>query len=260
MKYLTKVFFISLFFANLGFSSSSKADNLQDQTVRSIVAPFIKDIHKKTLHAASKAGLRLSLNDRNELVSKVSYRIEFDDQKIPVNRVEELGLDPGTYKLIVFEDGRESFQGKFIALPDLVSDLHLDYTKNFGFTLQQSINLPLVHFVIAKKTIKKESLPILDDLSDILLEQKSIRKLSIRVHTDSGGLDWQNFQLTQARADQIKAYLIDHGIEDSRIQARGIGSSQLLVKESSYEDRVKNRRVEYIISSNSEKPMTDSHH
>ncbi len=236
------------------------ANNLHEQKIRSIVAPYVMDVKSDPSKAPSRAGLRLSLSASRDLPEKVSYRLEAIDQMGPINRVNAEGLKEGTYEIVIFGNGQESFRSKFIAFPYLLSDLHLDYMKDIGFSLKQSINLPALQFVKSKSRIQKASFPVLDDLVLILSDQKSLQMLSIRVHTDSGGSEAKNLELTQARADQIKAYLKNHGIAGTRLVARGMGSSQPLQKELTYEDRLQNRRVEYIIEQIDTKTMIGINH
>ncbi len=72
--------------------------------------------------------------------------------------------------------------------------------------------------------------------------------LKISGHTDSSGNEQLNLQLSQARADAIKAYLqSEYKIAEDRITAIGYGSSNPIVEEVTDEHRQLNRRVEFEI-------------
>lgn len=72
--------------------------------------------------------------------------------------------------------------------------------------------------------------------------------ITISGHTDSQGKEEANLKLSQARADAIKAYLVDEFLIDAaRITAIGYGSSKPIVEEKTDEDRALNRRVEFEI-------------
>ncbi|MCA6073964.1 OmpA family protein [Fulvivirga sedimenti] len=87
----------------------------------------------------------------------------------------------------------------------------------------------------------------LDKLADFLLDNPDFL-LRISGHTDSDGREDANLQLSQERADVIKEYLIYFGkIDESRISARGYGSSKPIVEEKTEEDKRLNRRVEFEI-------------
>ena len=83
-------------------------------------------------------------------------------------------------------------------------------------------------------------------------------KLDIRSHTDSRSSAAFNKKLSQKRADATRQYIIDSGIDPSRITAKGYGETQLVnrckdgVKCTEMEHR-QNRRSEFIIIDDSEK-------
>ncbi len=83
-------------------------------------------------------------------------------------------------------------------------------------------------------------------------------KLDIRSHTDSRSSAAFNMKLSQKRADATRQYIIDSGIDPSRITAKGYGETQLVnrckdgVKCTEMEHR-QNRRSEFIIIDDSEK-------
>lgn len=88
----------------------------------------------------------------------------------------------------------------------------------------------------------------LTKLMDYMLDNPWL-SLNISGHTDSRGDAQANLDLSQRRADSIKAYLVNKGgIEPSRINAVGYGSTQPVIKnEVTDEDRRINRRVEFEI-------------
>ena len=69
-------------------------------------------------------------------------------------------------------------------------------------------------------------------------------------HTDSRGSEKHNLALSQKRANSIKAYLIENGVEDFRIKSIGLGSSNPIALNDSEKNRKINRRVEVKIVEN----------
>jgi outer membrane protein OmpA-like peptidoglycan-associated protein len=53
--------------------------------------------------------------------------------------------------------------------------------------------------------------------------------------------------LSQLRADSVKSYLVQKGIQSGRIVASGIGETQPIADNQSASGRQQNRRVEIII-------------
>ena len=85
----------------------------------------------------------------------------------------------------------------------------------------------------------------LDKVANFLLDNPKF-KLKISGHTDSDGREDYNLKLSQLRADAIKEYLIYFGnIEEERIEAKGFGSSQPILKDHSEKAKELNRRVEF---------------
>jgi OOP family OmpA-OmpF porin len=63
-------------------------------------------------------------------------------------------------------------------------------------------------------------------------------------HTDSIGGDAYNQKLSVRRADAVKNYLVDKGIEKNRVYTEGKGEKQPVADNKTAEGRAKNRRVE----------------
>jgi outer membrane protein OmpA-like peptidoglycan-associated protein len=53
--------------------------------------------------------------------------------------------------------------------------------------------------------------------------------------------------LSQARADAIKAALVDRGLNESLVTTEGVGASDQLVPDSNVADRWQNRRVAFYL-------------
>ena len=94
--------------------------------------------------------------------------------------------------------------------------------------------------------INEQSKIIIKEFSKFLSENKSI-EISIQGHTDDIGDPAKNLKLSQDRANSVKQYLIDLGIEQARLEAIGFGSTKPKVPNNSIENRSINRRTDFLI-------------
>jgi outer membrane protein OmpA-like peptidoglycan-associated protein len=102
-----------------------------------------------------------------------------------------------------------------------------------------------VRFATSKSQILAESFPLLDDVARILKEHPELTRLEISGHTDSRGAREYNIQLSQDRAEAVRRYLVEKGVESSRLVAKGYGPDQPIDTNDTAEGRQKNRRTEF---------------
>jgi outer membrane protein OmpA-like peptidoglycan-associated protein len=102
------------------------------------------------------------------------------------------------------------------------------------------------------KTGKSELLPIAEDtLNRVAAAFKQLdesQMVVIKGHTDSRGADAMNRQLSQARADVVRKYLVGQGVNANQLKAVGEGEAHPIASNESAEGRANNRRVEMVIT------------
>jgi outer membrane protein OmpA-like peptidoglycan-associated protein len=101
-----------------------------------------------------------------------------------------------------------------------------------------------VNFELSRSTLTRASLPVLDEAVKVLQQYPTVR-IEISGHTDNTGGRETNMKLSQARADAVKKYLVDHGIDESRIVTRGAGPDEPIDSNRTREGRASNRRIEF---------------
>jgi outer membrane protein OmpA-like peptidoglycan-associated protein len=72
--------------------------------------------------------------------------------------------------------------------------------------------------------------------------------LSIAGHADASGHARRNLALSKRRARGVTAYLVDKGIDASRLAAVGYGDTQPVAPNDTRANRAKNRRIEVVIT------------
>lgn len=98
-----------------------------------------------------------------------------------------------------------------------------------------------INFDLDKSTLRPESYLQLHEIAAELKRQPEL-KVDIRGYTDSSGSEPHNIQLSRSRAKAVADYLVETGIDRSRITYGGYGSADPV---SSY-DPALNRRVEFV--------------
>lgn len=95
-----------------------------------------------------------------------------------------------------------------------------------------------------KATIQAKSFVELDKAVKVLAEYSALR-VEISGHTDSSGKAERNQTLSRERADAVKKYLVDAGIDASRIETRGAGSAEPIGDNATAAGKAANRRIEF---------------
>jgi OOP family OmpA-OmpF porin len=107
----------------------------------------------------------------------------------------------------------------------------------------EKIVLRGVNFDFDKSEIRPDAAVILDEAVSILSGQPGTR-VRVEGHTCSMGPDAYNQGLSERRAASVRRYLVDHGIEASRLTSVGFGESSPIATNDTREGRALNRRVE----------------
>jgi outer membrane protein OmpA-like peptidoglycan-associated protein len=107
------------------------------------------------------------------------------------------------------------------------------------------VTLSNVHFETGKADIVADSEAALNDAVAALKEHPD---WNIRVEgfTDNVGSKEANLKLSSDRADAVMNWLAEHGIDRSRLSAKGYGESRPVASNSTERGRAKNRRVELV--------------
>ncbi len=106
-----------------------------------------------------------------------------------------------------------------------------------------------VTFKTNSAEIKEESLPQMQKYSAFLNKNKNY-SAKIVGYTDSRGSASYNKKLSQKRADAVAKYLVNNGVESSRVIAKGAGEVDPIATNDTAEGRAKNRRIEAELTRN----------
>ncbi|MDD2365266.1 MAG: OmpA family protein [Desulfuromonadaceae bacterium] len=109
-------------------------------------------------------------------------------------------------------------------------------------------SLVAITFDTNKSDVKSRYNAGLDEIGNFMKTFPN-SKGTIEGHTDSIGSEALNTKLSQARAESVRAYIINKfGIDGSRISAKGYGSAKPVASNKTSSGRTKNRRIEAVFS------------
>jgi len=109
------------------------------------------------------------------------------------------------------------------------------------------VNLSDVLFDTAKATLKPGAREKLARVSGIIGSHPGL-KLEVEGHTDSVGTDEYNQDLSERRAESVRAYLVSQRIEPQSVTTKGFGEHQPVATNDTAAGRQRNRRVELVVS------------
>ena len=191
-----------------------------------------------------------------------------DDQGNPVPtavwRIKALGLEdqpagtstdvpPGEYRVLVSAPGYKPVveQVTVTTQTEKVVQLVMEPSKAEVTAERIDIN-DSVYFETNKAVIKAESFGLLDDVAAILKAHDELTLIRIEGHTDSRGDNDFNKDLSQRRAESVKAALVERGVEAARLQAVGYGEEKPLDPAETEAAWAKNRRVDFFVAERSD--------
>lgn len=109
-----------------------------------------------------------------------------------------------------------------------------------------TVRLNNIFFDFNKATLQEESFPELQRLIK-LFDQIPGLVIELGGHTDSVGSDEYNLNLSNERANAVRDYLLENGIDSTKVVAKGYGETVPVATNDTDEGRQLNRRVEFKI-------------
>jgi outer membrane protein OmpA-like peptidoglycan-associated protein len=111
-------------------------------------------------------------------------------------------------------------------------------------------------FQTGKSDLSSSARAKLDTVANAL-KQAPDRHIVVEGYTDSTGTDAVNLPLSEARASEVRAYLISRGVPEANIETRGFGPARPLASNKTAEGRATNRRVEIVVPTGAAEPMPE---
>ena len=188
----------------------------------------------------------------------ISARIFYE--KLPDG--EEIGTvnsDPvtGEYQILLPSGEKYGYLAEAAGYVAINENVDLENVTEYAEITQNLILVPIekevtirlnnIFFDFDKASLKSESTPELNRLANLLKENKNM-KIEISGHTDNIGTRKYNQALSERRAQSVYNFLVENGIDGSRLKTIGYGKDRPMVSnDDEIDGRELNRRVEFKI-------------
>lgn len=143
-----------------------------------------------------------------------------------------------------FEPGEDDraeacYNAALTALPD-------PYTAE---QLVKALNILIINFETAKFDVPSRRYAALQKAASYIKKLPADVILEIGGHTDSAGSAASNQKLSENRANSVKNFLVQNGVNGSILQTRGYGADKPKRDNATDQGKYMNRRIEYMIVS-----------
>ncbi len=113
--------------------------------------------------------------------------------------------------------------------------------------IEQSVIVRAVDFEFNLSELTAPAKQTLDEVAAALRVQPELH-VEIQGYTDSIGSAAYNLNLSQRRAEAVKAYLVSKGLDAASLTAKGYGKANPIVSNDTAEGRAQNRRVAFEVT------------
>jgi len=111
-------------------------------------------------------------------------------------------------------------------------------------TINEVIDLENIEFEVNSAVITAAGQAELQKAIDFFAANPTVTA-RIEGHTDTDGNDVSNQALSEARAESVKAFLVDNGVNGDNLDTIGFGETQPILDANGAEDKAASRRIEF---------------
>jgi outer membrane protein OmpA-like peptidoglycan-associated protein/uncharacterized protein YidB (DUF937 family) len=113
--------------------------------------------------------------------------------------------------------------------------------------LVSAVNLNIINFPTGSAQIPADQYDFLNKVAVALKAAPVGTIIEIGGHTDNTGDSASNLALSQQRADAVRNYLVQQGVDPSLVVAKGYGDTRPVTGNDSDEGKFHNRRIEFTV-------------
>ncbi len=174
-------------------------------------------------------------------------KVEYGDTRLQSTGLAVEGYQPSLVekKNVVTPVNINSVK-ELVPRKDLSQEKPLDKTfKSKEVPTQERITSQkyIINFGYNSYGLSDKSIPTLQKIIEVLAQQKK-ENIIVKGYTDAYGNNKYNKKLSKLRANFVKKYVVDQGIEASRIKTFGMGEENPIAPNNTVEGRRRNRRAE----------------
>jgi outer membrane protein OmpA-like peptidoglycan-associated protein len=162
------------------------------------------------------------------------------------------GLQPGTVTIKADADGYmlhvQTVEVR--AREESRADLNLNKRPKKGDVEIAGNELKIkrqIHFETDSAKISLDSTGLLEEIADAMLRNPCLKQIEIQGHTDNTGAKEHNKVLSDQRANAVREWLLQHGVEPGRLVAQGYGQERPISPNVTPAGKERNRRVQFMI-------------
>jgi outer membrane protein OmpA-like peptidoglycan-associated protein len=178
--------------------------------------------------------------------------------------VHSFKIEPGVYTMLISATGYKDRKIGIVVKEEISKNLHtieMSKIEESGRPLEVEDSVKIIdnfeevkdqvegisiRFFFREAELTTRARNILNRIIELIRNNKNVRLL-VTGHTCSRGTLESNRELSEKRAENVKKYLIEHGIPAGSISTKGYGETKPIAGNGTEEGRIKNRRVEFIL-------------
>ncbi len=189
----------------------------------------------------------LSINVSDRVATVAGEAPDVDSQRYGFEAAEtELNRDHGDDLAVVVDaislEGGPAGVGA--ALRDLGANPELGACQQAFFA---TLDGRTINFDPGSADLDGDNRRLLDTLSGVALRCRAYH-IEVGGHTDLTGSPSANLDLSAARAETVRGYLVNKGVKAESLAAVGFGQTRPIDNASTLEANAKNRRIEFTVS------------
>ena len=235
-------------FGFLGFLLLQRLGGLEQQITR--LQGQVEESAEKVKEAAetSQAALARATqaeeNARQAALGRIQAdqaRVEATQEAQEARQAADLAIEQAQLARDETERIRQQRQAELERLEKALGQIA--ETQRTALGLVMTLGSESIQFDFDKATLRPEDRELLSRIAGVLLTANGFR-IHVYGHTDDIGSDEYNQALSERRAQAVRGYLLEAGIDPELITTRGFGKSSPRVPGTNPAARARNRRVE----------------